>query len=307
MNSKPLLSLCIPTNGIMDLVKPVIESIYANQVDEKLFEVIIMDNGDNEEFRSYALEVEKKHSNFHYYKTDKKGFLNEFESYKKANGEFIKFINHRTMLLEGALDYFINFVKDNKETKPAVYFSNGVLGKNNVKKCNSFNDYVYGLGLWNTWSTGMAFWKEDFDKLPLDQVNDLFPHTNILFGINDKKLYILDDTIHLYEIPVSAKNKGKYDLYYAFSVEFNNITTELLKKGLITKKTFKKIKKELFNFCISLFIAYNIRKEECSYIIDNYKASFSKYYSLFLFYFVINKMLIKTTIKRIINNGKKKK
>ena len=88
----------------MELVEPVIESIYSDSVDESLYEVIIMDNGDNKEFFKYATDVEKAHRNFHYFKTDKKGFLNEFESYKKANGEFIKFINRRTMFVKGTLE-----------------------------------------------------------------------------------------------------------------------------------------------------------------------------------------------------------
>ena len=50
--SSPLLSLCIPTNGIIELIFPVLESIYSqNDVDSSLFEVVVMDNGDNREFK----------------------------------------------------------------------------------------------------------------------------------------------------------------------------------------------------------------------------------------------------------------
>ena len=51
--SAPLLSICIPTNGIIELIFPVLESIYSQQnIDTSIFEVIVVDNGDNKEFKT---------------------------------------------------------------------------------------------------------------------------------------------------------------------------------------------------------------------------------------------------------------
>ena len=63
MNTKPLLSLCLPTNGIIEWVFPVLESIYSQNVDTKLFEVIVTNNGTNDEFHSMMLEYSQKHEN----------------------------------------------------------------------------------------------------------------------------------------------------------------------------------------------------------------------------------------------------
>lgn len=299
MKKEPLLSLCIPTNGIMNLVQPVIESIYHDQVDEELFEVVIMDNGDNKEFFDYAQKVSKKYSNFHYYHTDKKGFLNEFESYKKANGVFIKFINHRTLLKEGTLDYFINFIKNNIDTKPAVYFSNSALGHNRVNEYNTFDEYVKALEVYNTWSTGIAFWKSDFEHIDFDDVNELFPHTKILYSITDKDKYIVDDVKLLEEIHISHANKGKYDVFYAFAVEFNNITNGLLKRGLISKNTFVSVKESLLNFCVGLYYQFVIKHEPCSYIIDKPMKSIRVYYSPLYFHYKV----MRERLRRLVKHG----
>ena len=45
------LSLCIPTNGIVEWVFPALDSIYAEGVDNERFEVIVTDNGKNEDFK----------------------------------------------------------------------------------------------------------------------------------------------------------------------------------------------------------------------------------------------------------------
>lgn len=51
MNNKKLISLCIPTNGVIEWVFPVLESIYAQGVETALYEIVITDNGDNIEFK----------------------------------------------------------------------------------------------------------------------------------------------------------------------------------------------------------------------------------------------------------------
>ena len=104
--SSPLLSLCIPTNGILELIFPVLESIYSqNDVDSSLFEVVVMDNGDNREFKIKIKDYAKQHKNLVYKETELKGFLSESECYKAASGTFIKFINHRTKLLPNAINW----------------------------------------------------------------------------------------------------------------------------------------------------------------------------------------------------------
>ena len=49
--SKPLVSLCIPTNGVVEWVFPVLDSIYNQIVDNALFEIVITDNGNNVVFK----------------------------------------------------------------------------------------------------------------------------------------------------------------------------------------------------------------------------------------------------------------
>ena len=47
IDKTPLLSICIPTNGIVSYVLPVLDSIYSQVKgnDLELFEVVIVDNG----------------------------------------------------------------------------------------------------------------------------------------------------------------------------------------------------------------------------------------------------------------------
>ena len=44
---EPIISLCLPTNGVKEWVFPVLDSIYSQNINNDLFEVIVTNNGTN--------------------------------------------------------------------------------------------------------------------------------------------------------------------------------------------------------------------------------------------------------------------
>ena len=281
--SKPIVSLCMPTNGVIEWVFPLLESIYNQQCKEELFEVVITDNGDNEQFKNKIKDYMNIHRNIVYAETDALPFINEIESYKRANGELIKFVNHRTLMVSGALQKIIEFTTNNREEKPVIYFSNGVI-KELDKKVYAFKDFdhfVKNLSYWSSWSTGMTIWKTDFEKLPenVSSFNELFPHTNILFNERARGRYIIDNTIIFNELPQGKKAKGDYDLFGAFGIEYPGIICDLLRDGSITHNTYCYVVNKNLEFIASLYFCYFIRKDYCSYDLTGLKRMYGVFYS----------------------------
>ncbi len=303
-NNEVLLSICIPTNGVIEWVFPVLDSIYSQNVNSSLFEVVVTDNGDNKEFNEKITEYAKNYKNLKYFKTDAKLFLNEIESYKRASGKFIKFINHRTKLNDGALERFVNFVKENQDKKPIVYFSNGELKNNKIKHFENFDQFVKNLSFFSSWSTGMAFWKEHFDAMPShENFNELFPHTNILFDRKHETEYIIDDTVLLYEMPTGQKPKGTYDLFHAFAVEYVSIILDLYRGGYITYETFDYLKKQNMLFIRQLYFTHITLKQYSAYDLTGFDKAIKVFYSKRQIKRRIPFMLIKRFLKKLI--GKK--
>lgn len=271
--SQPILSLCMPTNGVIEWVFPVLNSIFEQDCDVNDFEVIITDNGNNDDFKRKIRDYNVGHGNLHYFETDALPFINEIESYKRANGQLLKFVNHRTMLETGALQRLIDFAKDNAEIKPITYFTNGVLfKKRNAVEYSTFDEFVRNLSYWSSWSTGMTIWRSDFEKLSedVDAFNELFPHTNVLFAERTRKKYVIDNSVIFDEIPQGKKPKGNYDLYYAFGVEYPGIILDLLRSKDITTETFKSVVDDNLEFIADLYIQYNIKKSYCSYDLSGF-------------------------------------
>ena len=280
--NKPIVSLCIPTNGIMEWVFPVLDSIYSQNCDCNDFEVILTDNGNNKEFKEKIKDYNQRYFNLHYFETNALPFINEIESYKRANGMLIKFVNHRTLLKKGALNQFITLAKENINTKPIIYFANGVLNKEKkIFEYNTFDQFVKNLSYWSSWSTGMTIWKEDFSKL-LENINDfneLFPHTTVLFAERNRKKYIIDNTVIFNEMSQGKKPKGNYDLFYAFGVDYPAIILDLYRNNNISADTLKSILKDNLNFLAHLYISYFIKKEYCSYNLNGLNNMYGIFYT----------------------------
>ncbi len=304
MDNKPIISLCIPTNGVIEWVFPVLESIYSQKVDNTLFEVVISDNGNNEEFFNKIQEYKLDHENLVYEKTTAPLFLSEPECYKLAHGCFIKFINHRTKLIDGTLDYFINFVQKyvNSDKKPVIYFSNNTLKtENTIQEYDNFSDFVENLKIYSTWSTGMGIWKEDFDKLRNNtNFNELFPHTTILFNERKREKYIIDNSFLLDEMPQGKKPKGNYDLFYAFAVEYPSILVNLVTSGDLTTEAFLSLKKEVLKFCSNLAVDYFIFRKYCSYDLSSFDKSMKVFFSIKDVYFSIFMQFAKQILVKLL-------
>ena len=111
------LSLCLPTNGIMEWVFPVLDEIFRQDADINEYEVIVTDNGNNQEFFERIQEYSKSRSNLIYKKTNAFLFENQIEALRLATGEYLKFLNHRSILEPGSIQWMIDMVKETADEK----------------------------------------------------------------------------------------------------------------------------------------------------------------------------------------------
>lgn len=308
--NNPIVSLCMPTNGVIEWVFQVLDSIYKQGCDNEEFEIIITDNGNNKDFKEKIVKYSKDHSNLRYFETEALPFINEIESYKRANGKLIKFVNHRTKLVRDSLSRLIDFAKNNCDTKPIIYFTNGALEKEKkIFVYNTFDQFVKNLSFLSSWSTGMAIWKEDFERLPSDvnDFNELFPHTNVLFAERNREKYIIDNTVIFDEMPQGKKPKGDYDLFYAFGVEYPYIILGLYRCGSVTADTFKSVLSNNLEFIVNLYFSYFIRKQYCSYNLNGLSDMYGIFYTKCQIKKKIIPLLIKKINRKVINRFSKVK
>ena len=299
----PELSLCLPTNGIIEWVFPVLDSIFSQLVEVEKFEVVVTNNGSNEEFHKMMLEYEKKHTNLIYKKTDAYMFHNQLEALKLASGQYLKLINHRAILLDGAINQMLKIIEENTQDKPIIYFSNGVFKKD--FSLNSFDEFVRELGEYASWTTGVGIWKSDYDNLPKDmKVDKISPHSCILFAYRNRQQYKIVNYKFSEELDKDHSKKGSYDLFKAFAIEELSITQNLYIDGDISSATFKKVKKDYRKLVANFYWMFCIRKEPCSYDISGFSDAMGIYYNKYDILFRAYIIGIKRMASKITKNRK---
>lgn len=302
--NKPIVSLCIPTDGNVQWVIPVIESIYSQDVDNDLFEVIIADNG-TESNLSDALSA-YNYPNLKYFRSDCKGFTNINFSLTKANGMFRKMINHRSCLLPGTLKSIIELIEKYKESRPIIYFSDDKIPSDeDIIECDNFDDFISNLHYWISWSAGIGVWEEDVSKLAKLNPNEMFPHIAIMLDIrNDSHCVIWNGK---YQKMLNDAGKGGYNLYHTFAEVFLNIMLNYVKIGKISQSTYKKTKKRLFSFLTRLYFQEVMIPSHHNFDLTGIRHSMSTHYSKIGYILMITsatyfylKYKLKKIIKRIL-------
>ena len=276
MNIKPILSICLPCFGRVDYVRNTLKSIYVDNSDVPLekFEVVISDNDPDKEVSSLMREF--PYSNLHYHYSDCEGFLNSYYVLTYGNGDLLKLHNSQVLFRRGSLRAIINEVEKVKDSKPLIFYSNGLLNSYSSKMYHSFDDYYNHLSYWPSWSNGFSIWKEDYDKLISPKLNKLFPHVSLFNTQHDKTTFILND-IHLFDTQRVRGRKG-HNKFEAFTIEYPSLVDECCKKGWISKDTEKIIFNDILTEYLPtlLFNKYIARIE--FYDISGYKTNIKKYF-----------------------------
>ena len=279
IDTPPIVSLCLPTNGIAEWVLPVLDSIFSQGVDASSYEVIVADNGNDAAFQQQMRAYAQAHENLIYQRNDSYLFYNQIEALKLAHGEYLKFVNHRAPFTEGALQKLIESVLANREHKPTLFFSNGEL-RGDVIRCDSFDGFVASLRRFASWTTGVGIWKDEFDRIKDHLVIDkISPHSCILFSRRHDAEYIIYNYEFCREIQTDHSKKGKYDLFKAFAVEEPTITLKLYIDGDITADTFKKVKKDYGLFLSDLYWQFCVKRIPCSYDLQGLDDAMGIYYN----------------------------
>ena len=232
---RPFLSICIPTYNRQEILKKTLASIYAdlNGIEIEDFEVVISDNEPNGSSKKIAEMFGYK--NLHYYKTTCEGFLNSLYVLKFGNGHLLKLHNNYTQLKQGSLKLIIEDAKKTIDEKPLIFYTDGLKQSGRVERFNSFDNFMYNLSYFSSWSTGFSIWKEDLDKCAdYIEINNYFPQTSLLLAQTKKSTYIINDLSLFYNQKVPKK--GGYNIFKVFAVDYIKLIEESFQKKSNNKK-----------------------------------------------------------------------
>ncbi len=290
MDKQPILSLCIPTNGAVEWILPVIESIYSQGYDTDKFEVVITDNGKDSQLPAHIARMD--YSNLRYKQTTDEGFLNLVSCLKEGKGMFCKMINHRSVMLSGSIADMVALVERYKDSQPIIYCSDGnIKSDDDCVECPNTDVFVRHLSYWCSWSAGIGFWQKDIPQIPSIKLNEMFPNASLLFEIREETDYVIWNK--KYEQMCDDSGKGGYDLFHTFGVVLLDIIKGLLDRGRIRRGTFEVVKKDLLEFLTVLYKNEVILPSKHTFILKDVKKSVHVYYGAYGYYLMVFKAYLK--------------
>ena len=279
-NKELLLSICIPTNGVVEWVAPVIESIYAQGVDNALFEVVITDNGVKDDLQEAVKKL--NYPNLNYSRNNSKGFTNQIDAFEKCQGVFCKMLNHRSKMLPGSISAVLDIVRKYQDRKPILYFAEGLAKGGEYIECTNTDAFIKSLGVWSSWSSGTGCWREDLLDIRNKEIDTYFPHTVFLFGLRRESEYVIWNG--KYTLMADDAGKGGYDLFQTFSVGYLDLINKLRIEKRISQDTFLRVKADLFEFLKLQYLVEVVLPTKHKFIIGNIKNSLKVYYSTYHYY-----------------------
>jgi len=297
-----LLSICIPTNGRIDILKNTLDSIFSQTDDLSEFEVVLSDNSETDEL-PILLRQYSTISNIIYERSDETGFLNSINALRMGRGEMLKLHNNYTELKNGSLSIILDSIRLYQKLKPTIFFTDGSLRKKNIEE---YRNFVYALSYFSSWSTGFCIWNTEFQKSNMMEYNRMFPHTSLLFKLCDKNLYIINDEKIF--INQEVKKKGGYNLFDTFAVTYLKMVETLFINNNISKRTFDHVKSDLcINFLSTWYCNTKILENDYTYDLSGVKNSILNYYSTSTYYRMVFLAYLKAIMilaKRFIVNKK---
>ena len=248
---EPLLSICIPTYNRLEILIQTIDSIYAGVTEDMLnmFEVVVSDNSNDHNCQPVE-DRYSNYSNFHYRTTVCEGFLNSYYALSYGKGKYLKLHNNTALLKANALSHMIELIDNNTHEKPAIIFTDGYRLKGRVLHYSTFEGFMYGASYFSSWSTGFGMWKDDYEQAKDIRLNKYFPQTSLFVTQNGKHSFIVDD-YNLF-VTQNVPQKGGYNLFKAFSVDYLNIIKEQRDNNYISEACYNYIKGALLSCFLSV-------------------------------------------------------
>lgn len=307
MNREPTVSICIPTNNRVDIIKETLESIILQGVDEELFEVCISDGSPNDETKKIIEKYFSKYPNIKYKNSNYSNYYNLLEALKLGEGKFLKLHNDYSKFKNGELINFINSIEKYSNCNALMFFPFGAV-KNKVKtiELKSFDEFMNNVSYYSTWSSAFCIDKKSFDILIDRQIDieEMFPHLSLLYECTDKSLYVVDNNTYVSNLPL--KKKGGYNLPETFVKIYLSMTKNLLENQKISLNTYNKIRNGILKFVADWFAIIKTDKHYF-FTFENLKEYLSEFYTqkeikkfYYYHYLYLNKLKLKRLIKSII-------
>ena len=246
-----ILSICIPTFNRAEILRRTVESYVNDPAFDERVEIVISDNCSSDSTMEAVSGYLVKHGNIRYNRLPENigPELNMSAVLSMGKGLYLKLMNDTAVMKPGVLKEMLEKLESGISKMEPVFFYQNIsfLNSDETVYCSDLNDLVSNVSFHITWILNFGIWRKDFESLEGKNrlAHLLFPHTDwTLRLVNGKRSGI----IHFGDFYSFAelKNKGGYDLFEVFGVNYLTLLSDYLEQKLLRRKVWNREKFRLF-------------------------------------------------------------
>ena len=243
--SKPLLSICIPTYNHAYALRKMLENIVVLPVflESEEIEIVISDNASSDNTEKVVASFTREWpERIRYFRNAKNIYDANFEMVlSKGRGHFRKLANDTLLFTEYGLRKMLAVVRENIVARPLLFFSNGNGSSGKAKwECHSFDETIGEISFFVTWIGGFGLWEEQF--LNVTNFSRCFDsrlvQTDAFYRVLENEGMAVVYNFR-FENPLPRPRKGGYSLVEVFGKNYFSILHPYVTSGLLSRKAYK--------------------------------------------------------------------
>ncbi len=267
METKPLLSICIPTYNRSGLLKETLDSLVVQpEFACGRVEIVISDNASTDGTQALCEEYLQKYPGLRYFRNAENVRDRNFPLALSRGTGLLRRLNNDTFRhYGGSLAFMCEKTEKYMDSKPVLFFSNGYCpgGKDETV---SFSDLCVRAGYWATWIAAFTIWEDDCEGLAEDmsgtelnlwQVKKLYE-----LGSSKNSCVVIDDKIG--EVMEVEKKNISYGMHRVFYTNFLSLLRPYVGPH-ITELQYEQIRKDLLWFFLGFIVQWEIGTDSMEY------------------------------------------
>ena len=250
MNSKPLISICIPTYNRCNYLQKSIESIISQaEFKDGKVEIVISDNASTDNTQFVVQKYTSKYKNIRYFRNSENISIKNFPlALSRGNGLFRKLSNDTFLYCKNSLKKLCILIDKYSTNRKIIFLLNG--NRKDIKEeiiyCNNFSRFTDVACSWTAWSGGFGIWENECDGL-LDDTSGcellLWQCKKIYSMVAQNGEAIIYNSRLLIVQEVINKDRT-YGLYKVLYENLISILNEYLISGMISETVVDHVRKE---------------------------------------------------------------
>ena len=206
------ISFVIPAYNVEKYIERCLDSIYHQDIEESLYEVIVIDDGSTDRTMQILERIQQNHKNLYVFSQQNQGPGSSRNlGIDKSKGKYIWFVDADDYLLENSMSAFFYEIEDEdieifcfpfKLIQPDGSMYDEIFPHTLTNRCMAGKDAINkGFNKWAVW---MSCWNKDYiNRIKLRFLPDVIRGEDALFAyigiIQARKIKIIDTPLYVYE------------------------------------------------------------------------------------------------------------